>query len=66
MKTQTNERRNAKMKNLVRTLSLATLLAISNGCKEPREFVIEDPNVKNTGDIVIISGYIDRKQTVLV
>lgn len=52
-----------EMKNIVRTLGLAALLALSNGCKEQREFVIEEPTVEQIGETVSITGYLNRKQT---
>jgi hypothetical protein len=50
------------MKNIIRTLGLAGLLALSSGCKDSREYAIDEPSVDNNGKTVLISGYTDGKQ----
>ena len=57
------------MKNIVktlRTLGLAGLIALSSGCKEPKEFVLEEPSLRDMGGSAYVDGYVDRKYTNIV
>lgn len=51
------------MKKTIQKLGLVGLLGLAlAGCKEPREYIVEKPEIDNGPHTLVVKGYVDRKE----